>query len=402
MHDQSKESQEIIEENILLKQRIQKLENLLFSYKMLLASATEGILVAELQTRRFIYANPALCNMFRCTEEEILQLGVDDIHPKEYLERVLAEFYALARGEKPYVLNIPCLRKDGSFFYANISVASIVLDGAKCNVGFFTDITGHKLAEEALRQSEERLSLCMEATNDGVWDWDIKTDKGYFSPGYYRMLGYELGAFPAEGKVWKDLIHPDDIEHVLRVNMDCIEGRSENFEVEYRMRTRNGEWLWILGRGKCVARNESGYALRLVGTHVDITERKRAEEALYESETKYRRLHESMREAFVIVDMNGRIQESNHAYQSMLGYSEEELSHLTYSDITPEKWHAFEKSIVEEQILEHGYSEVYEKEYQRKDGLVIPVELRTVLVCDNAGNPAGMWAIVRDITDRKR
>ena len=87
----------------------------------------------------------------------------------------------------------------------------------------------------------------------------------------------------------------------------------------------------------------------------DITKRKQAEEALRESETKYRRLHESMTEAFASVDMNGRIQETNRAFQSMLGYSEEELRHLTYSDITPEKWHAFEKSIVEEQILVHGY-----------------------------------------------
>ena len=109
-----------------------------------------------------------------------------------------------------------------------------------------------------------------------------------------------------------------------------------------------------------------------------------------------------MTEAFAIVDMKGRIQESNRAYQSMLGYSEEELCHLTYSDITPEKWHDLEKRIVEEQILVHGYSNVYEKEYQRKDGSVFPVELSTFLIRDDAGNPVGMWSIVRDITRRKR
>ena len=103
-----------------------------------------------------------------------------------------------------------------------------------------------------------------------------------------------------------------------------------------------------------------------------IAERKRVEEALRESEKKYRRLHESMTEAFVSVDMNGRIWESNRAFQSMVGYSEEELRQLTYSDITPEKWHALEKSVVEEQILVQGHADSYEKEYRKRDGTVFP------------------------------
>lgn len=133
-----------------------------------------------------------------------------------------------------------------------------------------------------------------------------------------------------------------------------------------------------------------------------ITEQKQAEKALRESEIKYRRLHESMRDAFVSVDMNGCILESNLAYQSMLGYSAEELCRLKYEDITPAKWHAFEKDIIKKQILVHGYSEVYEKEYKRKGGSIFPVELRVFLIRDDDNNPAGMWAIVRDISDRKR
>ncbi|HRY18737.1 MAG TPA: PAS domain S-box protein [Candidatus Competibacteraceae bacterium] len=134
----------------------------------------------------------------------------------------------------------------------------------------------------------------------------------------------------------------------------------------------------------------------------DISERMRAEEALRESEIKYRRLYESMRDAFISVDMVGNLQEFNVAYQMMLGYSEEELRQLTYQDLTPERWHAFEAGIVEEQILKRGYSDIYEKEYRRKDGAIFPVELRTFLLRDAASQPAGMWAIVRDITDRKR
>ncbi|HVO10293.1 MAG TPA: PAS domain S-box protein [Vicinamibacteria bacterium] len=130
--------------------------------------------------------------------------------------------------------------------------------------------------------------------------------------------------------------------------------------------------------------------------------RQEAEVALRESETRYRRLHESMRDAFVLVDMSGRILETNRAYQEMLGYDAEELSRLTYPEITPERWQAFEARIVTEEILPRGHSEVYQKEYVRKDGTVFPVELRTFLLRNDAGEPTGMWAIVRDVTERKR
>jgi PAS domain S-box-containing protein len=134
----------------------------------------------------------------------------------------------------------------------------------------------------------------------------------------------------------------------------------------------------------------------------ELAERHRKEEALRESEIKYRRLHDSMMDAFALVDMTGHILETNPAYQSMVGYSDEELKLLTYQDLTPEKWRSLEVPIIEKQVLVRGYSEVYEKEYQRKDGTLFPVEMRTFLLRDSAGQPAGMWAIVRDITARKR
>jgi two-component system, cell cycle sensor histidine kinase and response regulator CckA len=133
----------------------------------------------------------------------------------------------------------------------------------------------------------------------------------------------------------------------------------------------------------------------------EITERKQTEEALRESEEKYRRLHETMMDAFVSVDMTGRVQETNQAYRAMLGYSEDELRNLTYKHLTPEPWHTFESSIVEGQVLVKGYSDVYCKEYRRKDGTIFPVELRTFLVKNAAGQAFAMWAIVRDISERR-
>ncbi len=130
--------------------------------------------------------------------------------------------------------------------------------------------------------------------------------------------------------------------------------------------------------------------------------RKKSELEIREREERFRNLHESMIDAFVQVDMRGKIVSCNSTYLKMLGYSFEELERLTYIDLTPEKWRAGEAGIVEDQILKNGYSEIYEKEYRRKDGTIVPVELRTSLLRDPDGRSVGMWAIVRDITDRKK
>ena len=139
----------------------------------------------------------------------------------------------------------------------------------------------------------------------------------------------------------------------------------------------------------------------LVGAVTDITERKRSEDSLKHSESKYRLLYGSLMDAFASVDMDGRIVECNRSYRDMLGYELDEIIGLTYRDLTPDKWHSFEEEIIEKEILPRGYSDIYEKEYMRKDGTIFPVELRAFLLRDETGKPNGMAAIVRDITERK-
>jgi PAS domain S-box-containing protein len=108
-----------------------------------------------------------------------------------------------------------------------------------------------------------------------------------------------------------------------------------------------------------------------------------------------------MIDGFVSVTMDGKIVDSNYVFQNMLGYSADELSELTYIDITPEKWWPVEADIVCHQILKRGYSDIYEKEYRRKNGTIFSVELHTVLLRDEKGTPESMWAIVRDITEQQ-
>jgi PAS domain S-box-containing protein len=133
----------------------------------------------------------------------------------------------------------------------------------------------------------------------------------------------------------------------------------------------------------------------------DITEIARAE-ALRHSEIKYRGLYESTQDGITMTDIKGNIVECNRAYSDMLGYSEKEIIGLTYQQTTPAKWHAMERDIVINKILKTGYSDIYEKEYIRKDGTVFPVSMRVWAIKDEAGNKTGMWGIVRDITERKQ
>jgi two-component system cell cycle sensor histidine kinase/response regulator CckA len=119
-----------------------------------------------------------------------------------------------------------------------------------------------------------------------------------------------------------------------------------------------------------------------------------------EPETPYQQLCANMMDAFGAADMEGRVTDANQPFIDLIGYNKEELLELSIFDLTPSKWHGFEKRIIDEQVLVRGYSDVFEKEYRRKDGSIVPVELRVVLARDPNGHPIGMWAIVRDISVR--
>ena len=140
----------------------------------------------------------------------------------------------------------------------------------------------------------------------------------------------------------------------------------------------------------------------LLGVVRDRTELRKASEALEKAERRYRELYSNLRDGFAAVNLRGKIVQWNRAFQEMLGYSGKELRKLTYRDITPERWHDLEAKIIREQVASRGHSDFYEKEYIRKDGSVFSVTVRTHLMRNERGKPAGMWAFVRDIEDRKK
>ena len=128
-----------------------------------------------------------------------------------------------------------------------------------------------------LLKSEERFALAMRTANDGLWDWDLRTNVVYYSPRWKGMLGYQEGELGNTLDTWKTLVHPDERESVLQHANDYLTGISSAFEVEMRMKHKDGRYLFIRSRAFAVRSDETGEPIRLIGTHVDISVRKKTE-----------------------------------------------------------------------------------------------------------------------------
>jgi PAS domain S-box-containing protein len=242
-------------------------------------SAQEGVIVYGADLRYRVW-NPFMEQISGMPASEVLGRHPMDLFPFLHAAGVMERLQKALAGEAPDPVDFPYLvPQTGKSGWATDTVAPFRnAEGEIIGViGAVLDISERKQAELALRESEARFRLAMEATSDGLWDWNVLTGEVYYSPAYTRMLGYEPHEFRERVEAWEAMIFPEDREKVLGANQACIEGARPSFEVEYRVRTRDGGLKWILGRGKAVERDERGRALRLIGTHQDITDRKRTE-----------------------------------------------------------------------------------------------------------------------------
>ena len=248
-------------------------------------------------------------------------------------------------------------------------------------------------SERLYRESQQRLDLALSVANQGIFDWDLEKNIIQFDARYYTISGYSPDEFPSTYEEWEKHVHPDDITRTTLLLQQYLSGESENYDTEFRFLHRDGSYMWIHSRGRIVSRNKKGEPARFIGTHSDITQRKKTEESLQITQFIYNRA------SIGIFQMgeDGRFLNVNRKAADDLGYTVEELSGKSVFDINPYTSPDQGKEIWD--TLCRAGSGHYEAVHRRKDGSEIPVEISSSLL--EYGDKKFSVAFVMDISERK-
>ncbi|MCF8024777.1 MAG: PAS domain S-box protein [Desulfobacteraceae bacterium] len=296
----------------------------------------------------------------------------------------------------------------GGTVYALWSAEAVTLGSRHVMLSMIYDRTEHKQMEDALRESEQRLSLAMDAVSDGVWDWQTGTDHVYFSPRWYTMLGYKPYELPESFETWRRLLHPEDLPLAVELVKRHLTS-AHPFETEFRMKTKNGDFKWIFARGKTVEKNEQGNPRRMLGTHMDITGRKQAEQKLRESEEKYRRIAENITDVVWTTDLNLNPTFVSSSVQKLLDETPEEHMRRTMAEKLPPFYlNKIYQLLAEELEKENDpasdkdRSRLIELKHYKADGSTIWVSMNISAIRDEYGNFVGLQGVTRDISEQKK
>ena len=248
-----------------------------------------------------------------------------------------------------------------------------------------------KIKNNSMPDEDEWPGLVFEATNDGIWGWNILTGEAFFNNQYYRVMGYEPDEFPASYENWRMLVHPDDLEKVEEEIQIALKNQT-SYAVEFRMKSKNGEWIWILSRGRVIRRDNEGNFVMMAGSHRDISDRKQVEESLLLTQSVVERAPIGIWR----MEKDGKIIYVNEEGANVTGYSKDSLLNMTVFDLVPglstKEWdHGFN-------MLEQEGLRTFEVEQKRRNGEYFTIQVIEKLIQHEGGK--FHVAFVYDITER--
>jgi len=394
-----------------LEQRVRKLEKQLaecsqVSHEQLIRSKyIESVfhngpiaIVTLDRDHRIVDWNPGAQEIFGYSKDEALGRDLDDlISGPEVEHEARANTARILDGQTLRPVEVVRYSQCGSPIHVLASAVPTFIEGElKGLVAMYADISQRKHAEEDLKR-------ILDATDDGIWDYNLVTGEFRYSDRWAEMLGFTQGEVSNLGCFCDSNTHPEDVERFRRALADYLEGHTESYAIEFRLKTKDGGYKWIYSRGKVVEWNRDGRPVRVIGAHTDISEKKRAEEALRESEAKFRGMFDNVRDAVFMHEVMedgfpGPFLDFNQAALDRLGYTREELMELDPLSLDDPAIIAPLIPKVMSELREKGHV-LFESVQIAKDGGRIPVENHTRLV--NTGESLLLVTVCRDITERK-
>ena len=299
------------------------------------------------------------------------------------------------------LIELPAINIDGHEFPIELSIIPIKQGESEFFCSFIRDISDRKKNEEALKASQELWQFALEGAGDGVWEFNFQTNEVFFSKQYKLMLGYKEDEFENESSEWLNRIHPDDLHIIKETDKEYEDKRIINHQREYRIKHKNGNYIWILDRGMIISYTDEGKPMRIIGTHTDTTERKLSEQALKIKEQKYRSILANMNLGLLEVDNNDVIQYANQSFCSIIGYQIDELLGKKASDLllSPNQK---EVIISKNHKRKEGISDAYELPLRNKKGEVKWLLISGAPRYNDNGDLVGSVGVHLDITEQKQ